>query len=263
MTYAIEIRGLDVGFGHGRGRREILRQVSIAVPVGATMGLVGESGSGKSTLARAIVGLVRPDAGQILIHDTSVTGASGPALTRQRRRVQMIPQDPYASLSPRRTVGQTLAEAIDPRRGTPDRHRAEIVELLAQVALDADVANRYPGAFSGGQRQRIAIARALAVKPEVIVADEVTSALDCSVQAEVLGVLSSLRAASSLSMLFISHDLGVVRHVSDEVAVLEGGVIVEVASKADLFAAPRHPYTKALLASVPDGGPLRPVPSAI
>jgi len=240
----LSVQRLNVVFG----RQHVLRDVSVDLPAGRTLGLVGESGSGKSTLAKAVVGLVRPASGRILLdgHDVS---------PKARRRVQMIPQDPYASLNPRMTVGQALAEAVDPRRGSVREHRQRVGELLGMVALDASAADRYPSEFSGGQRQRVAIARALAVKPDLIIADEVTSALDTSVQAEVLNVLRSLRAELSLTMLFISHDLAVVRHVCDRVAVLYRGEIVENTSRERLFARPEHDYTRLLLDSVPDGRP--------
>jgi ABC-type glutathione transport system ATPase component len=229
----LAIEGLSVDFGAHR----VLRDVSLTVREGTTLGLVGESGSGKSTLAKAVVGMVKPAAGRI---DTGGT---------PRRRIQLIPQDPHASLNPRLTVGETLAEAIDPRRGRVRDHRDAIAGLLSTVAMDTEAADRYPHAFSGGQRQRIAIARALAVEPELIIADEITSALDCSVQAEILNVLRRLRADLGLTMLFISHDLAVVRHVSDDVAVLRNGELVECATRDRLFEDPEHEYTRRLLAS--------------
>ncbi|MFJ2743428.1 ATP-binding cassette domain-containing protein [Streptomyces sp. NPDC087440] len=247
----LRVEDLDVSFGFGARRRPVLHGVSLSVSAGRTLGLVGESGSGKSTVAKAVVGLVRPQRGRVLLDGVDLADAGKVRLRGLRRRIQLIPQDPYASLNPRMTVGEALAEAIDPRRGRFAEHRSRIEALLAQVALDPSAADRYPAAFSGGQRQRVAIARALAVEPEVIIADEVTSALDCSVQAEVLRVLADLRRASGLTMLFISHDLAVVRHVSDEVAVMSGGRIVEHAERDTLFGAPSHPYTQQLLASVP------------
>ncbi|SDK02006.1 ATP-binding cassette domain-containing protein [Streptomyces indicus] len=256
-TRVLELDGVDVSFGFGSRRKHVLHDVGLTLDEGRTLGLVGESGSGKSTLAKVVVGLVRPAAGRILIDGEDMAGAGRERIARLRRRIQLIPQDPYASLNPRMTVGDALAEAIDPLRGRAEAHRDTIAALLAKVSMDADAADRYPHAFSGGQRQRIAIARALAVGPEVIVADEVTSALDCSVQAEVLGVLRDLRASMRLTMLFISHDLAVVRHVSDEVAVMSGGRIVEHEQRDRIFASPQHDYTKLLLASVPDGKPLR------
>ncbi|MFE1949249.1 ABC transporter ATP-binding protein, partial [Streptomyces sp. NPDC059524] len=244
----LRIQDLDVTFG----RHRVLRQVGLTVPAGRTVGLVGESGSGKSTLAKAVVGLVRPAAGRILLDGVDITHTR--RTVAERRRVQLIPQDPYASLNPRMTVGETLAEALDPRRADRKKHRADIEALLNRVALDGEAAARHPRAFSGGQRQRIAIARALAVRPALIVADEITSALDTSVQAEVLGVLRELRAELDLTMLFISHDLAVVRHVCDEVAVLRHGTLVEAAPRDTLFTNPQHAYTRRLLDSVPSTG---------
>lgn len=249
-TDALRITGLDVGFGHGRSRVPVLREVSLSVPTGRTVGLVGESGSGKSTLAKAVVGVVAPDRGEILI-DGGPVQAGRRAVARLRRTVQLIPQDPYASLDPRMTVGDAIAEAIDPARGSLRRRRDEVVSLLNSVSLDGDVAGFHPHRFSGGQRQRIAIARALAVDPTLIIADEITSALDCSVQAEILDVLADLKRTRGVSMLFISHDLAVVRHVADRVAVMRHGEIVEDRTGAELFDAPAHEYTRELLASVP------------
>ncbi|MFD0899482.1 ATP-binding cassette domain-containing protein [Actinomadura sediminis] len=237
---------VTVVFGHGRRAQTVLDNVSVAVPKGTTLGLVGESGSGKSTLAKAMVGLVRPRSGRILLDGRDVSGLRGSKLTEVRRRVQLISQDPNSSLNPRMRIGRALAEAIDPRRARADR--AAIARGLEMVALDADAADRYPHEFSGGQRQRIAIARALVAEPDIVVADEITSALDCSVQAEVLNLLAGLRARLGLTMLFISHDLAVVRHVSDAVAVMRHGVIVE---QGRIYDAPAHPYTRRLLASAP------------
>ncbi|GGU94909.1 hypothetical protein GCM10010182_08940 [Actinomadura cremea] len=237
---------VTVVFGHGRRAHTVLQNVTVAVPKGTTLGLVGESGSGKSTLAKAVVGLVRPRSGRILLDGRDVSGLRGARLTAVRRRVQLISQDPNGSLDPRMRVGRALAEAIDPRRARADR--AAIAGGLERVALDADAADRYPHEFSGGQRQRIAIARALVAEPDVIVADEITSALDCSVQAEVLNLLADLRARLGLTMLFISHDLAVVRHVSDAVAVMHRGAVVE---QGRIYDAPAHPYTRRLLASAP------------
>ncbi|GAA2154917.1 ABC transporter ATP-binding protein [Actinomadura napierensis] len=239
---------VTVVFGHGRRAHTVLDDVGLEVPEGTTVGLVGESGSGKSTLAKAMVGLVRPRSGRILLNGAEVSGLRGARLTAARRRIQLISQDPNSSLDPRMRIGRALAEAIDPRRADPRAHADQIAGGLEMVALEPDAARRYPHEFSGGQRQRIAIARALVARPEVVVADEITSALDCSVQAEVLNLLARLRGELRLTMLFISHDLAVVRHVSDSVAVMHRGAIVE---RGDIYAAPSHPYTRRLLASAP------------
>lgn len=249
--YKLLVEELTVAFGHGRRARTVLHGVSTGVRAGQTLGLVGESGSGKSTIAKAIVGIQPARAGRILLDGVDLTGLRRRELVAVRRRVQLVSQDPYASLNPRMTVGEAIAEAIDPLRADARKHATTVERWLETVALDGSAADRYPHEFSGGQRQRIAVARALAVEPEVLVADEITSALDASVQAEVLNLLEELRRSLSLTMLFISHDLAVVRHVSDEVAVLRQGELVEQGPVRDVYRAPQHPYTRRLLASVP------------
>lgn len=251
MTDKLVIEDLTVVFGSGRRARTVLDSVSLRVPAGQTLGLVGESGSGKSTIAKAVVGIHRPRSGRISLDGQELTGLRRGPAALVRRRIQLISQDPYASLNPRMTIGQAIAEAVDPVRANARTHAAAITRWLDTVSLDPDAAQRYPHEFSGGQRQRIAVARALAVEPEVIIADEITSALDCSVQAEVLNLLLDLKQRLGLTMLFISHDLAVVRHVSDQVAVLEHGELVETGPCRELYRNPRHPYTARLLASVP------------
>jgi oligopeptide/dipeptide ABC transporter ATP-binding protein len=244
----------NVTAGYGSRGKPVLHNVSLEVRRNRTLGLVGESGSGKSTLARNLVGLMKPQQGQILFHGEDTAGASSQATRLRQRRVQLIPQDPYASLDPRRTIGQTIAEAIQPGGfGSRARNRKRVAELLQMVSLPAGDMDRYPHEFSGGQRQRVAIARALAVEPEVIVADEITSALDNSVQAGILNLLRGIQEQTSIGMLLISHNLAVVQYMCDEVAIMYLGRIVEQGSD-ELFASPRHPYTQMLLDSVPDLG---------
>ncbi len=225
--------------------------VSLEVLKGRSLALVGESGSGKSTLARCIVGLERADKGAIVLEGEDIAGLSRARLRPYRKALQMVFQDPFASLNPRWRVSDIIAQGPiihgTPRKVALDEAR----ELLRLVGLDPKAADRYPHEFSGGQRQRIGIARALAVKPKLIIADEPVSALDVSVQKQVLELLDELRKTFDLSMLFITHDLRVAAHVCEEIAVMKDGVIVEQGSTADIFARPQHAYTQALLASVP------------
>ena len=239
------------GFALARRRIAAVAGVSLEIDKGRALALVGESGSGKSTLARCIVGLERADGGAIVLEGRDIAGLSRAGLRPYRKALQMIFQDPYASLNPRWRVGDIIAQGPIVN-GTPRRMaRAQAAELLRLVGLDPMAANRFPHEFSGGQRQRIGIARALAVKPKLIVADEPVSALDVSVQKQVLQLLDELRTAFELSLLFITHDLRVAAQVCEEVAVMKDGVIVERGATAAIFAAPQHEYTKALLASVP------------
>jgi peptide/nickel transport system ATP-binding protein len=232
--------------------------VSFAIARGTTLALVGESGCGKSTVARLLVGLYPPTRGRIVFDGVDATGSG--RTNAIRRRMQMIFQDPYASLNPRWKVQDIVAEPLrehgfaEGRSGAAnDRRLAErVAELLGAVGLAAADAEKFPHQFSGGQRQRISIARALATEPEFLVCDEPTSALDVSVQAQVLNIMKELQARRGLTYLFISHNLAVVRHVSDAVGVMYLGRIVEIAGKADLFSAPRHPYTRMLLDAIPD-----------
>lgn len=247
----LAVENLEVVLGHGLKANRVLHGVSFEIPVGTTVGLVGESGSGKSTIAKTIVGIHQAAAGKILFDGADIVSARGRSRAQLRRKIQLIPQDPYSSLDPRRTIGQTLAEALDPRRASVRAHRDRIVELLDMVVLDEAAMWRYPSEFSGGQRQRIAIARALAVQPDLIIADEITSALDLSTQAEVLELFERLRQQLQLTVLFVSHNLAVVRQVSDEVIVLLHGEIVESGNADEVFHAPQQPYTQRLLASVP------------
>ncbi len=243
----VNVEGLNVSFG----AVHVLQDVSLAIDRSTTVGVVGESGSGKSTLAKAMVGVVRPSSGQVWVDGIDVARASRRELAAYRRRVQMIPQDPFSSLSPRQTIGQTLAEAVDPVRARVSRHRDLIAHRLEQVGLPADAMHRYPHEFSGGQRQRVAIARGLVVEPSLVIADEITSALDVSVQAQILDLLAEIKQSLGVTMMFISHNLAVVQQVSDEVVVLYRGVVVESGPARDVFADPRHWYTRALLAADP------------
>ncbi len=230
--------------------------VDLAIGSGETLGLVGESGCGKSTISNAIVGLVPTTRGSICIRGQEIVGASGKALNSARRHVQMVFQNPALSLNPRATIGAAIAEPLAVRgiaRGSALRER--VATLLAQVGLRAEDACRYPHQFSGGQRQRIVIARALALEPALVVCDEPVSALDVSVRAQILNLLIDLQRRLGVSYLFVSHDLSVVRHISDQVAVMYLGRIVERASRSVLFAAPKHPYTKALMSAVPEANP--------
>jgi len=252
VTKTFKARGALFRRGNGH---KALDDVSLDIRRGETLALVGESGSGKTTLGRAIARLTDIDAGQVRLNGTDLTALSGRALQAERRSVQMVFQDPYASLDPRQTVGGTIAEPmIIHETLSKDARTARVQALLEKVDLAPDMARRYPHEFSGGQRQRIAIARAIAAGPTLVVADEPTSALDVSVQARVLDLLDSLKQSENLTMLFISHDLAVVRQIADRVAVMRNGRILEMGPAASLFADPKHPYTRALIdvAPVPD-----------
>jgi oligopeptide/dipeptide ABC transporter ATP-binding protein len=229
--------------------------VSFAVRKGQTLGLVGESGCGKTTVGRCITRLYRPTGGKILFEGEDFSRAPRRALKTYRRHVQMVFQDPYSSLNPRMRVQEIIGEAVRIFNLAPKNDwRGKVRELMVQVGLQPELANRYPHEFSGGQRQRIGIARALALGPKLIVADEPVSALDASIQAQVINLLSSLKKKFELSYLFISHDLSVVEHVSNNIAVMYLGHLVEIGTDRDITTNPHHPYTKALLSAIPVAG---------
>jgi oligopeptide/dipeptide ABC transporter ATP-binding protein len=233
--------------------------VSLDLLRGETLGIVGESGCGRSTLGRLALRLIEPDRGEVRFEGENLRALSAAALRAKRREMQIVFQDPYASLDPRQSVADILAEPLKIHaRGNASSRRERVAELLRQVGLPADAARRYPHEFSGGQRQRIGIARAIALEPKLIVADEPVSALDVSIQSQILNLLVDLKRALGLSYIFISHDLAVVEYISDRVAVMYLGHIVETGAAADLYAAPAHPYTQALISAIPEPDPERP-----
>jgi len=260
----LEVKNLKVHFPVKHGLFSRVREfvkavddVSFAIAPGETLGLVGESGCGKTTLGRALVRLIEPTAGSVLLHGEDITQMNGSELRTRRRKFQMIFQDPYGSLNPRMTVEQIVGEAlaIHQLADSSSARQKRIAELLRAVGLDADYAQRYPHEFSGGQRQRIGIARALAVEPELIICDEPVSALDVSVQAQIINLLQDLQQQRGIAYLFVAHDLAVVEHISRRVMVMYLGKIVEVADAKAIIREPQHPYTQALISAIPEVDP--------
>ncbi|MBI4306752.1 MAG: ATP-binding cassette domain-containing protein [Chloroflexi bacterium] len=256
----VDVRNLQVHFPVTSGllQRKVgvvkaVDDVSFSIKRGETVGLVGESGCGKTTLGRAILRLIDPTGGQIYFEGEDVTSLRGGELRRLRRKAQIIFQDPYSSLDPRQTAGNTIGEPLLIHGTTPARreYRSRVAELMEVVGLNANMADRFPHEFSGGQRQRIGVARALSVRPDFIVCDEPISALDVSIQAQIINLLVRLQSEFKLTYLFIAHDLSVVRHISDRIVVMYLGKVMEIADRDELYKNPLHPYTKALLSAVP------------
>jgi oligopeptide/dipeptide ABC transporter ATP-binding protein len=254
----LEVRDLVKHFPNRAGAVRAVDGISFSITSGETLGLVGESGCGKTTTARLVVRLIEPTSGSVRLDGVELTGLDSTQLRAARRSCQFIFQDPFGSLNPRMTVGDIIAEPLD-ISGTMERsdRRRRVDDLLQVVGLMPEYARRHPHEFSGGQRQRIGIARALALQPKFIVCDEPVSALDVSVRAQMINLMRALQREFGLTYLFISHDLAVVRHISERVAVMYLGQIVEIGDKRSLFARPRHPYTRALMAAVPVPDPAR------
>lgn len=259
----LQVRGLSLRFPVKQGLLDILMRrpqqavtavddVDLAIYPGECLGLVGESGCGKSTLAKTIIRIYDPDAGTVLLDGVDFTALKGKRLQAARRSVQMVFQDPYSSLNPRMSVGAMLKEVLQVHHVCPkDEMDARVAALLEMVGLAPDAAQRSPGEFSGGQRQRIGIARSLAVQPKFVVCDEAVSALDVSIQSQIINLLADLKEQSNLTYLFITHDLSVVKYISDRIGVMYLGNMVELANTQELFDHPLHPYTEALMAAIP------------
>jgi oligopeptide/dipeptide ABC transporter ATP-binding protein len=256
MTTLLSVRSLTKSYASTTGAAvQALAGVDFDLAPGEALGVVGESGCGKSTLGRALLRLIEPTSGSVTFQGEDILGLSRRQLAQRRRDMQIVFQDPFGALNPRHKVETLIGEPLAVH-GVKNRP-ARIQELLSLVGLPAEAAQRFPHEFSGGQRQRIAIARALALNPKLLIADEPVSALDVSIQSQIINLIADLRARLGLSMIFISHDLSVVRHVSDRIAVMYFGRIVEIAPAADLFDAPAHPYTQALVSAIPLPDPTR------
>lgn len=258
MTALLEVSNLAKHYParDGNALVKAVNDVSLTLEAGRTLGIVGESGCGKSTLARLILRLIEPTAGMVLFNGENLVGLASSALRRRRRDIQIVFQDPYASLDPRMNVAEIISEPLDIHGiGSRAERKARVLELLDLVGLDRTAGARYPHEFSGGQRQRIGIARAIALEPKLVVLDEPVSALDVSIQSQILNLLIDLKKRLGLSYIFISHDLSVVEHVSDDVAVMYLGQIVEYGKAARVLRAPLHPYSQALVSAIPEIDP--------
>jgi len=258
MTTLIETRNLSKSYPSRDGKTVVraVNEVNLVLGRGHTLGVVGESGCGKSTLARLMLRLIEPTSGEVLFNGENLLKLGNTAMRRRRREIQIVFQDPYASLDPRMSVSAIISEPLEIHGvGTKVERNAKMLELLDLVGLDRSSATKYPHEFSGGQRQRIGIARAIALEPKLVVLDEPVSALDVSIQSQILNLLIDLKTRLNLSYVFISHDLSVVEHVSDEVAVMYLGRIVEYGKAESVFSAPLHPYTQALVSAIPEMDP--------